>query len=48
MRWGLTEKNETIEDHATGVAGEEDTDGPVEDSELWGVNGIRWDVGRHD
>ena len=44
----LTEENKAIEDHAAGIAGEEDTDCPVEHCELWSVDGVCWDVHQHD
>lgn len=40
----LTEEYKAIEDHAAGIAGEEDTDCSVEPSKLWGIDGVSWDV----
>lgn len=43
----LTEEYKAIEDHATGVAGEEDADCPVEHCKLWSADGVCGDVCRH-
>lgn len=47
MKRELTEEHEAVEDHAAGIAGEEDADCPVEHRELWSVDGVCGDVCRH-